>query len=66
MLKLNNNSRIKNDFLCLCNNSTKNQLLDNKKDFFIFNENDYKILTQLGEGTFGKIYLVEDLNIDFV
>ncbi len=41
MLKLNNNSRIKNDFLCLCNNSTKNQLLDNKKDFFIFNENDY-------------------------
>ena len=62
MLKLNNNSRIKNDSLCLCNNSTKNQLLNNKKDSIIFNENDYKILTQLGEGTFGKIYLVEDIN----
>ena len=27
-----------------------------------FNFNDYKIITQLGQGTFGKIYLVQDKN----
>ena len=27
-----------------------------------FNINDYKVITQLGQGTFGKIYLVQDKN----
>ena len=27
-----------------------------------FNFNDYKVITQLGQGTFGKIYLVQDKN----
>ena len=37
------------------NNSTKDQLKE-------FNFSDYQIITQLGQGTFGKIYLVEDKN----
>jgi serine/threonine protein kinase len=37
------------------NNSDNNELKE-------FNFNDYKIITQLGQGTFGKIYLVQDKN----
>ena len=34
---------------------------ENKKlDNLIFDEVDYNVITQLGEGSFGKIYLVED------
>ncbi len=55
-----NNSRINSE------NSLNNILIIpprvRNKSEFIFNEKDYKILNQLGEGTFGKIYLVEDSN----
>lgn len=37
------------------NNNSPNQLKE-------FNFQDYQIITQLGQGTFGKIYLVEDKN----
>ena len=52
------------------NNLTKSQQLfntnqlkkkENKNlDNLIFDEVDYNVITQLGEGSFGKIYLVED------
>ena len=55
-----NNSRLNTE------NSLNNILIIpprvRNKSEFIFNEKDYKILNQLGEGTFGKIYLVEDSN----
>ena len=31
-----------------------------KVDDLVFDEEDYNVITQLGEGSFGKIYLVED------
>ena len=40
-------------------NDDKNSENDELKEF---NFNDYKIITQLGQGTFGKIYLVQDKN----
>jgi hypothetical protein len=40
-------------------NEDKNSDNDELKEF---NFNDYKIITQLGQGTFGKIYLVQDKN----
>ena len=70
-INTNNNSNNKNDIL---NPSLKNgngNNLDNNKDIKDnkdnselkeFNFNDYKIITQLGQGTFGKIYLVQDKN----
>ena len=35
---------------------------DENNELKEFNFNDYKIITQLGQGTFGKIYLVQDKN----
>ena len=44
--------------------NSKNHLIYLKKDKtpkpFFFNEEDFKVITQIGEGTFGKIFLVED------
>lgn len=37
-----------------------NNTSSNNNNNFIFNVDDYTILTQLGQGTFGKIFLVED------
>ena len=43
--------------------NNENSLLQNDDDELKeFNFNDYKIITQLGQGTFGKIYLVQDKN----
>ena len=40
----------------------KNNSLNQEDELKEFNFNDYKIITQLGQGTFGKIYLVQDKN----
>ena len=55
----NNNSKSNNNKLLKKNS---NSLIEdnNKKLDLSFNEDDYTVITQLGEGTFGKIYLVED------
>ena len=42
--------------------NNENSLLQNDDELKEFNFNDYKIITQLGQGTFGKIYLVQDKN----
>ena len=42
--------------------NNENNLLQNDDELKEFNFNDYKIITQLGQGTFGKIYLVQDKN----
>ena len=46
------------------NNNNSNNNINNTRDTELkeFNFNDYKIITQLGQGTFGKIYLVQDKN----
>ena len=51
MVSDNINPRIHNNLL------QRNSLIE---DNLSFNEEDYNVITQLGEGTFGKIYLVED------
>ena len=42
--------------------TTKNENLNSSQNNELkeFNVNDYKVITQLGQGTFGKIYLVQD------
>ena len=40
----------------------KKLFLKEEKKPFIFKEEDFKVITQIGEGTFGKIFLVEDSN----
>ena len=59
--QFDNKNNIYND------NERKNNITEikNKKEnseLKEFNFNDYKIITQLGQGTFGKIYLVQDKN----
>ena len=45
------------------NNNISNGLKDyNENDIKQFNFDEYKIITQLGHGTFSKIYLVQDKN----
>ena len=56
--KLNNKANISND---QANNSlTNNESNNNTMKIKHFNFDDYKIITQLGQGSFGKIYLVKD------
>ena len=43
-------------------NMHNNQMKMNDNQLKEFNFSDYQIITQLGQGTFGKIYLVEDKN----
>ena len=42
--------------------NNKKLCLKQEKKPFIFKEEDFKVITQIGEGTFGKIFLVEDPN----
>ena len=55
----NDTNNNKNDDKKNNNNSTDKKENSELKEF---NFNDYKIITQLGQGTFGKIYLVQDKN----
>ena len=55
--QIENKNNLNND------NGGKNNNINEKKEnseLKEFNFNDYKIITQLGQGTFGKIYLVQD------
>ena len=55
--QIENKNNLNND------NGGKNNNIKEKKEnseLKEFNFNDYKIITQLGQGTFGKIYLVQD------
>ena len=58
IININNSDSNNNDKTNInnINNSKENSELKE------FNFNDYKIITQLGQGTFGKIYLVQDKN----
>lgn len=70
-LNNNNNNNNKVDPPVVILNSTENKdndilsiiakdISSNNNELYTFNFEDYKIIKQIGEGTFGKIYLVED------
>ena len=58
------NKAFSNNILNINQDNNNNNSNNNTKDTELkeFNFNDYKIITQLGQGTFGKIYLVQDKN----
>ena len=57
----NNNSILKEDSKDKNNNVIITQNTSNEEDELkIFNFEEYKIITQLGQGSFGKIYLVQN------
>ena len=60
--KLSSKASISNDQTnnSLTNNEANNNNVFNTMKIKNFNFDDYKIITQLGQGSFGKIYLVKD------
>ena len=66
--KENNHSRIKSEELIKqekIHSRLNSEELNRKQNNYLLNEfnfDDFTIITQIGQGTFGKIYLVQDLN----